>query len=69
VGFIRKFMSLKDKQLFEINFNVDELNMVLGALGELPAKASMSLIMNIQQQAQKQDQMPSQPVVEEVEES
>jgi hypothetical protein len=43
--------------------------MVLGALGELPAKASMSLIMNIQQQAQQQDQMPSQPVVEEVEES
>ena len=47
---------------FNINFTIDELNMVLGALGELPAKASMSLIMNIQQQAQKQNQMPSPPV-------
>lgn len=62
-------MSLQDKKLFELNLTLEDLNMVLGALGELPAKASMSLIMNIQQQAQKQDQMPSQPVVEEVEES
>ncbi len=52
-----------------LTFTTDELNLILGALGELPAKASMNLIMNIQQQAQKQDQMPSQPVVEEVEES
>jgi len=59
-------MSLQDKQLFEINFNIDELNMVLGALGELPAKASMGLIMNIQQQAQQQGQQP-QPVEESVE--
>ena len=51
-------MSLQDKQLFEINFDIDELNMVLGALGELPAKATMSLIMNIQQQAQQQGQQP-----------
>lgn len=56
-------MSLQDKKLFEINFNVDELNMVLGALGELPAKASMGLIMRIQQQAQQQGQQP-QPTVE-----
>lgn len=47
---------------FNINFTIDELNMVLGALGELPAKASMSLIMNIQQQAQQQGQQPQQPV-------
>jgi hypothetical protein len=53
---------------FNINFTIDELNMVLGALGELPAKASMSLIMNIQQQAQQQGQQ-AEPVVEEVEES
>ena len=62
-------MSLQDKKLFELNLTLEDLNMVLGALGELPAKTSMSLIMNIQQQARKQDQMPSQPVVEEVEES
>ena len=62
-------MSLQDKKLFELNLTLEDLNMVLGALGELPAKASMGLIMNIQQQAQQQDQMPSQPVVEEVEES
>lgn len=53
---------------FNITFTLDELNMVLGALGELPAKASMSLIMNIQQQAQQQGQQ-AEPVVEEVEES
>ena len=53
---------------FNISFTIDELNMVLGALGELPAKASMNLIMNIQQQAQQQGQQ-AEPVVEEVEES
>jgi hypothetical protein len=55
-----------NEQNFEINFNIDELNMVLGALGELPAKASMSLIMNIQQQAQQQGQQPveAEPVEE-----
>lgn len=60
-------MPLKDKQLFEINFNVDELNMVLGALGELPAKASMGLIMNIQQQAQQQGQQAEAVVMDEQE--
>ena len=55
-------MSLQDKKLFELNLTLEDLNMVLGALGELPAKASMSLIMNIQQQAQQQGQQPQQPV-------
>ena len=57
-------MSLQDKQLFEINFNLDELNMVLGALGELPAKASMGLIMNIQKQAQQPQPVEAEPVEE-----
>lgn len=53
-----------------LTFTTDELNFILGALGELPAKASMSLIMNIQQQAQQQGQQPQQPVeAEPVEES
>ena len=60
-------MSLQDKKLFEINFNADELNMVLGALGELPAKASMALIINIQQQARHQGQQTETVVVDEQE--
>ena len=53
---------------YTLTFTTDELNLILGALGELPAKASMNLIMNIQQQAQQQGQQ-AEPVVEEVEES
>ena len=49
-----------------LTFTTDELNLILGALGELPAKASMSLIMNIQQQAQQQGKQP-QPAEEPVE--
>jgi hypothetical protein len=60
-------MSLEDKKLFEINLNVEELNTVLGALGELPAKASMGVIMNIQQQAQQQSSQSK--LTESVEES
>jgi hypothetical protein len=45
-----------------LTLTTDELNLILGALGELPAKASMGLIMNIQQQAQQQGQQPQQPV-------
>jgi hypothetical protein len=33
---------------------LDEANIMLAALGELPAKASMSLITKLQQQAQGQ---------------
>lgn len=57
-------------QTFTLNLTIDEVNFILGALGELPAKASMNLIMNIQQQAQQQGQQPQQPVeAEPVEES
>lgn len=51
-----------------LTFTTDELNLILGALGELPAKASMNLIMNIQQQAQAQPQ-PDVVEAEPVEES
>jgi hypothetical protein len=34
-----------------LTFTTDELNLILGALGELPAKASMNVIMSIQKQA------------------
>ena len=59
---------MEDKT-FNLNLTIDELNLVLGALGELPAKASMSLIMNIQQQAQQQGQQPEPVEAEPVEES
>lgn len=52
---------------YNLTLTLDQLNMVLGALGELPAKASMNLIMDIQQQAQQQPQQPAEE--EPVEES
>jgi hypothetical protein len=33
---------------------LEEINVILGGLGELPAKASMGVIQKIQQQAQPQ---------------
>jgi hypothetical protein len=49
-------MSLQDKKLYELNLNIDEVNTVLGGLGELPARVSMGLIQNIQSQCMRQDQ-------------
>ena len=40
----------------KIDLSLDEINMVLGGLGELPAKASMGVIQKIQQQAAPQVQ-------------
>jgi len=59
---------MSTQQTFNLSLNIDDLNLVLGALGELPAKASMSLIMNIQQQAQQQGQQPEPVEAEPVEE-
>ena len=56
-----------NEQTFEIKLNIDELNTVLGGLGELPARASMNLIQSIQQQAQQQAQANAQPEVVEAE--
>jgi len=38
----------------KLDLSLEEINMVLGGLGELPAKASMGVIHKIQQQAQPQ---------------
>ena len=40
----------------KLDLSLDEINMVLGGLGELPAKASMGLIQKVQQQAGPQVQ-------------
>ena len=58
---------MEDKT-FNLKLTIDELNLILGALGELPAKASMGLIMNIQKQAQQQGQQPQPVEAEPVEE-
>lgn len=44
-----------DKKL-SIEFNIDELNIILAGLGELPAKASLPLIQKIQSAAQNSDE-------------
>lgn len=37
-----------------LDLSLEEINVILGGLGELPAKASMGVIQKIQQQAQPQ---------------
>ena len=41
-----------------LTLTTDQLNFILGALGELPAKSSMGLILEIQKQAQATAQEP-----------
>lgn len=45
----------------KIDLSLEEINMVLGGLGELPAKASMGVIQKIQQQAAPQVQPEPEP--------
>jgi hypothetical protein len=45
----------------KLDLSLEEINMVLGGLGELPAKASMGVIQKIQQQAGPQVQPEPQP--------
>ena len=40
----------------KFEFEVDQVNVILQGLGELPAKLSMNLISSIQNQAEKQMQ-------------
>ena len=55
---------MEDK-VINISLTVQETNLVLGALGELPAKASMSIIQKIQAQAGSQMQAPEpEPVLD-----
>jgi len=43
-----------EEETLTFNFTVSEANTILGALGELPAKVSMGLIVKIQQEATSQ---------------
>ena len=45
-----------DEKKLSIEFNIDELNIILAGLGELPAKASLPLIQKIQSAAQNSDE-------------
>lgn len=45
---------MTDNKNFTITLNIDELNLVLGALGELPAKNTINTILNIRKQADSQ---------------
>ena len=40
----------------KFDFEIEQVNVILSGLGELPAKASMDLITNIHKQAEKQMQ-------------
>jgi len=52
----------------KLDLSLDEINMVLNGLGELPAKASMGVIQKIQQQASPQVQPEPVETPEEAEE-
>ena len=54
-----------EDQTLNLSFTVNEVNIILSALGEMPAKASMPLIQKIQQQAGPQIAPPSESVDEE----
>ena len=45
----------------KLDLSLEEVNAILGGLGELPAKASMGVIQKIQQQAAPQVQPEPQP--------
>ena len=45
---------MTEAQKVTLDFTVDELNVVLAGLGELPAKASLALIDRIRTQATEQ---------------
>lgn len=45
---------MTEAQKITLEFTVDELNVVLAGLGELPAKASLALIDRIRAQATEQ---------------
>ena len=45
---------MTEAQKVTLDFTVDELNVVLAGLGELPAKASLALIDRIRAQATEQ---------------
>lgn len=54
---------MSNEKMLNLALTVDELNLVLSALAELPAKVSMNLISKVTAQAQQQLQaQPSEEV-------
>jgi len=54
---------VSNEKILNLALTVDELNLVLSALAELPAKVSMNLISKVTAQAQQQLQVqPSEEV-------
>lgn len=54
---------MSNEKILNLALTVDELNLVLSALAELPAKVSMNLISKVTAQAQQQLQVqPSEEV-------
>lgn len=54
---------MSNEKNINLNLSLDELNLVLSALAELPAKVSMNLISKVTAQAQQQLQaQPSEEV-------
>lgn len=47
---------MEEKQVFKFELDQNEANLVIGALGKLPAETSMGLILKLQQQAAPQIQ-------------
>lgn len=47
-------------QNIQFTLTADEANLVLAALGELPAKTSIGLILKLQEQAKQQVNAPNQ---------
>ncbi len=52
---------MNEESLLKFELTVAESNVILAALGELPAKASMGLIQKMQQQAAPQIQQEVKP--------
>jgi hypothetical protein len=53
---------MSNDKVVNVAFTLDELNLVLSALAELPAKVSMNLIGKVTAQAQQQLQAPAEEV-------
>lgn len=45
---------IQEKKVFKFELHVDELNIIVAGLGELPAKASMGVIYKLQEVARQQ---------------
>jgi len=55
---------MSEDKVIELSLTVQEVNTVLGALGEVPAKISMGVIQKIQEQAGPQVSEPLEEGIE-----